>query len=73
MYMDLSPALGEFESSVIMMYTKNFLGVVFEEICHSGLEILLDNDGIVIHPPNFFRDTAKRDWRISRDISSVFQ
>jgi hypothetical protein len=71
--MYLSPDLCEFNSGVIMMNPKYFLGVVFKKIFHSGLEILLDYDGIVIHHPGLFCDTAERDWRISRDLSSVVQ
>jgi hypothetical protein len=37
-----------------MMYPKYFLGIVFEKIRYSGLEILLDNDGIVIYRPHLF-------------------
>jgi hypothetical protein len=73
MYMDLSPALREFKPGLIMMYPQYFLGIVFEKIGHSCLEILLDYDGIVIHRPDLFRDTLERDWRISCDLSSIIQ
>jgi hypothetical protein len=73
MYMYLSPDLCKLKPGIMMMNPKFFLGIVFEKFFHSGLEILLDYDGIVIHRPELFRDTAERDWRISHDLFSVAQ
>jgi hypothetical protein len=56
-----------------MMYPKYFLGIVFEKIRHSGLEIFLDYDGIVIYRPHLFCDTLEIDGRITRDLSSGIQ
>jgi hypothetical protein len=70
MDMDLSPTLREFKPGVIMMYPKYFRGTVFEKIRYSGLEILLDYDGIIIYRPHLFCYTFERDGWLSRNPSS---
>jgi hypothetical protein len=64
--MNLYSTLCELKPSVIMMYTKYFLGIVLEKIRYSGLEIFLDNYGIVIYRPNLFCYSLERDGWISR-------
>jgi hypothetical protein len=55
-----------------MMNLKYFLGIVFKKICHSGLDIFLDYDGIVIDRPDLC-NIVERDWMISCDISSAIK
>jgi hypothetical protein len=73
MEIDVYTTLCEFRPGVIMMYPKYFLRIVFEEIRHSGLDIFLDYDGIVIYRPHLLCYTLEKDGWITRDISSGIQ
>jgi hypothetical protein len=55
------------------MNPKYSLGIVFKKICHSGLNIFLDYDGIGIDFPDLFLNIVERSWRISQDLFSVIQ
>jgi hypothetical protein len=69
----MSPTLLEFKPGVIIMYPKCFLGIDFEKIRYSGLEIFLDYDGIFIYRPHLFCYTFQRDGWISSDPYSGIQ
>jgi hypothetical protein len=68
MNMDLSMTLCKFKPCIVMMNPKYLLCIVFNEIYNSGLEILLDYDGLVFDCLEILCDIFKRDWRITRNF-----
>jgi hypothetical protein len=71
--MNISPTLCKFKSSKVVFNSKHLLGIVFKEVSDSGLEVFLNDNGIIINNCYLLSNTVQSKWRLSGNNPSFVQ
>jgi hypothetical protein len=71
--MNLSPTLCKLKSSKVVFNYKHLLGIFFQQVSDSGLEIFLNDNGIIINSFHLLSNTVQSKGRFSGNAPSFVQ
>jgi hypothetical protein len=69
--MNMSPNLCKFKSSKVVFNSKHLIGIVLQEVRDSGLEIFLNDNGIIINSFHLLSNTVQSKGRFSGNAPSL--